>query len=199
MKDVLEKLKHIPIPIWIGLGLVLIFILLMNRKSSSSSDGTTVGPVTDSTVGSGGAQPGAGTDQQLGNLSQMNQTGFNEIMHQNQATADQQTGILQAILANMNGVGTTMHQMGGSVQATQNATAQANAATGTAGQNAGAQPSGVSNHTLVGHYKVALPGGGDVTVNANSAQAAIENAGQETGMDTSHSNVTTVSPPHSDI
>jgi hypothetical protein len=199
MKDVLEKLKHIPIPIWIGLGLVLIFILLMNRNSSSSSGGTTAGLVTDSTVGSQGTQSGAGTDQQLGNLSQMNQTGFNEIMHQNQVSADQQTGILQSILANMNGVGTTMHQMGSSVQATQNATAQANAATGTAGQNTGSQPSGVSNHTLVGHYKVALPGGGDVTVNANSAQAAIENASQETGMDTSHSNVTTISPPHSDI
>jgi hypothetical protein len=199
MKDVLEKLKHIPIPIWIGLGLVLIFILLMNRNSSSSSGGTTAGSVTDSTVGSQGTQSGAGTDQQLGNLSQMNQTGFNEIMHQNQVSADQQTGILQSILANMNGVGTTMHQMGSSVQATQNATAQANAATGTAGQNTGSQPSGVSNHTLVGHYKVALPGGGDVTVNANSAQAAIENASQETGMDTSHSNVTTISPPHSDI
>jgi hypothetical protein len=199
MKDVLEKLKHIPIPIWIGLGLVLIFILLMNRNSSSSSGGTTAGLVTDSTVGSQGTQSGAGTDQQLGNLSQMNQTGFNEIMHQNQVSADQQTGILQSILANMNGVGTTMHQMGSSVQATQNATAQANAATGTAGQNTGSQPSGVSNHTLVGHYKVALPGGGDVTVNANSAQAAIENASQETGMDTSHSNVTTLSPPHSDI
>jgi hypothetical protein len=199
MKDVLEKLKHIPIPIWIGLGLVLIFILLMNRNSSSSSGGTTAGPVTDSTVGSQGTQSGAGTDQQLGNLSQMNQTGFNEIMHQNQVSADQQTGILQSILANMNGVGTTMHQMGSSVQATQNATAQANAATGTAGQNTGSQPSGVSNHTLVGHYKVALPGGGDVTVNANSTQAAIENASQETGMDTSHSNVTTLSPPHSDI
>jgi hypothetical protein len=199
MKDVLEKLKHIPIPIWIGLGLVLIFILLMNRNSSSSSGGTTAGPVTDSTVGSQGTQSGAGTDQQLGNLSQMNQTGFNEIMHQNQVSADQQTGILQSILANMNGVGTTMHQMGSSVQATQNATAQANAATGTAGQNTGSQPSGVSNHTLVGHYKVALPGGGDVTVNANSTQAAIENASQETGMDTSHSNVTTISPPHSDI
>jgi hypothetical protein len=199
MKDVLEKLKHIPIPIWIGLGLVLIFILLMNRNSSSSSGGTTAGSVTDSTVGSQGTQSGAGTDQQLGNLSQMNQTGFNEIMHQNQVSADQQTGILQSILANMNGVGTTMHQMGSSVQATQNATAQANAATGTAGQNTGSQPSGVSNHTLVGHYKVALPGGGDVAVNANSTQAAIENASQETGMDTSHSNVTTISPPHSDI
>jgi signal transduction histidine kinase len=199
MKDVLEKLKHIPIPIWIGLGLVLIFILLMNRNSSSSS-GTTAGPVTGATVGSQGSQAGAGTDQQLGNLSQMNQTGFNEIMHQEQASADQQSGMLQSILANMNtGVGTTMHQLGGSIQTAQNATAQVNAVNGTAGQNAGTQPSGVSNHTLVGHYTVALPGGGNVTVNASSPQAAIENAAQETGMDTSHSNVTTVSPPHSDI
>lgn len=190
MNDIKEKLKHIPIPIWIGLGLVLIFILLMNRKSSSDQPNT--GPVTASTVGSQGSQSGAGTDQQLGNLSQMQQTGMNQIMHQQQETGT-------AILAALNGIGTNMQQFGSSVQTTQNASAQQNAVGGTAGQNAGVQPSGVSNHTLVGHYQVALPGGGSVTVNANSAQAAIENAGQETGMDTSHSNVTTLSPPHSDI
>lgn len=189
MKEALEKLKHIPIPIWIGLGLVLIFILLMNRSSSS---GTTAGPVTANTVGSQGSQTGAGTDQQLGNLSQMQQTGFNQIMQQNQNSGN-------AILAALNGIGTNMQQFGGSIQANQNAAAASNAVVGTVGQNAGVQPSGVSNHTLVGHYQVALPGGGSVTVNANSAQAAIENAGQETGMDTSHSNVTTISPPRSDI
>lgn len=201
MKDMLEKLKHIPIPIWIGLGLVFIFILLMNRNSSSS--GTTAGPVTANTVGSQGSQAGAGTDQQLGNLSQMMQTNQNQLMQSQQAglheIASQNAQSANAIMSALSGVGGNMQQLGSAVQTSQNASAQQNAVSGTAGQNAGMQPSGVSNHTLVGHFKVALPGGGDVTVNANSAQAAIENAAQETGMDTSHSNVTTLSPPHSDI
>lgn len=41
--------------------------------------------------------------------------------------------------------------------------------------------SGGGNNALVGHFTVNLPGGGDVTVNANSAAAAIENVKVETG------------------
>lgn len=207
MREILEKLKTIPVPIWIGLGLVLILIILMGNKSNQNQTASSATPVTGNTVGSSGAQAGAGTDQQLGNLSQMTQTGFNQIAQQEGTNA----GLLQQINDNLTGIGTTMQQFGSSIQTAQNASATANASNGTVGQNSGSSPSPMqtpptggststpSNHTLVGHYQVALPGGGNVTVNANSPQAAIENAGQETGMDTTHSPVTTLMAPRSDL
>lgn len=179
----------------------------MGRSSNSSSNGSSSAPVTGNTVGSSGTQAGAGTDQQLGNLSQMTQTGFNQIAQQEGTNAD----LLKQINDNLTGIGTTMQQFGSSIQNIQNGNAQSNASGGTTGQNAGSSPSqmntppsgansnGPSNHTLVGHYLVDLPGGGQISVNANSAEAARENATQETHTDNSNSNVTTVTPPRSDL
>lgn len=134
----LERLKKIPVPIWIGLGLVLIVIFLMNGSKSKSSDNAPaqtapVGPVTTATVGTQGAQSGAGTDQQLGNLSVMTQSGFAQIAQQQ-----------QAILDGMNGHGTTMQQFGHSMQRVQNGSARENAIGGTPGQNAGSDPTTVT-------------------------------------------------------
>jgi hypothetical protein len=141
-----EVLKKVPLPLWIGLGLVLIVIVLLGGKSSSSQSQqqpqTTPGPVTASTVGQQGSQAGAGTDQELGNLSQITQGGFAQI-HENEKV---QTGLLQSIQANMNGVGTPMQQFGNSIQTTQNDFAATNAAQTASGQPvAGAANSPQSN------------------------------------------------------
>lgn len=138
-------LKKVPVPIWIGLGLVLIVILLMNRGGSkqSTTAGTptaTAGPVTTATVGTQGAQSGAGTDQELGNLSVITQGGFAQIAQQEQSN----TTLLNALANGMNGAGTPMQQMGNTVQSSQNSSAQSNAVNGTAGQNAGSNPSTVT-------------------------------------------------------
>lgn len=194
MSGIIERLKHIPIPIWIGLGLVVIFIVFLSSKKSSAA-ASTGAPVTDATVGTQGSQSGAGTDQQLGNLSQITQAGFADIAKHEQANSD----LISQIGSNMSGVGTPLQQFGGAIQATQNGAAQQTAAAYSGGQQINTNGGGVpSSHTLVGHYKVSLPGGGDVTVNANSLQAARENAAQETGFDTSHTDVATVTPPRQD-
>ena len=135
-----EMFKKVPLPIWIGLGLVLLVILLMNRGGSSSSQaGATttapVGPVTTATVGTQGAQAGAGTDQELANLSSIAQSGFEQIAWQEQNN----TQLLNSISGGMNG-GTGMQNFGGSMQGTQNGTATINAGSGTPGQNAGSNP-----------------------------------------------------------
>jgi hypothetical protein len=141
----IEKIKSVPMAIWIGLALVLIVIFLMNNHKSSSAPPqpqTTPGPVTASTVGTPGAQSNAGTDQQLGNLSQMTQGGFAQILQQEQAMQDEiaqlqsgdRTGLTQtasvpasftsSFIANgMNGAGTGMTQFGGSMQNAQNVSA----------------------------------------------------------------------------
>lgn len=136
----MEKIKSVPVPIWIGLGLILIVVFVMNSKAGSKQQvSAPVGPVTTATVGTQGAQVGAGTDQQLGNLSVMVQGGFSQIAQQNQAIANQLAG-------QTNGVGTPMQQFGGSMQAVQNTNAVDNAANGTNGQNAGNNPSTVSTN-----------------------------------------------------
>lgn len=171
MKDAFERLKHIPVPIWIGLGLVLIVIFLLSgsKKSAPAS-----GPVTDATVGAQGTQAGAGTDQQLGNLSQITQGGFSQIERNSQ----QQTGFLQSLANGMSGVGTPMQQFGGSIQSTQN-----EHALGSAANTNGAQP--VASHpTTSGTSLFNVPitdasgGAGTIQVVANNAAAAIENASQ---------------------
>lgn len=132
----MDKIKSVPIPIWIGLGLVLIVIFLLNNKKGSSQQQVSapVGPVTTATVGTQGAQAGAGTDQQLGNLSVIVQGGFSQLAQQNRDLASQ-------IAGNMNGTGMT--SVGGAVQQTQNNNATNNATNGTTGQNAGNNPSSV--------------------------------------------------------
>lgn len=144
MSGIGEMFKKVPLPIWIGLGLVLIIILLMNRSSGSQSQQTAgqptaaAGPVTTATVGTQGSQGGAGTDQELGNLSVITQSGFSQVAQQNQQ-------IMSELQANMaNGVGPPMQQVGGAMQQTQNGSAQNNAVNGTPGQNAGSNPSSVS-------------------------------------------------------
>lgn len=147
MSGIGEMFKKVPLPIWIGLGLVLIIILLMNRSSGSQSQQTAgqptaaAGPVTTATVGTQGSQGGAGTDQELGNLSVITQSGFSQIAQQNQQIASQ----LAANAAN--GVGTPMQNVGAAVQSSQNSSAQTNATSGTPGQNAGSNPSNMSTAT----------------------------------------------------
>lgn len=129
MSGIFEKLRQIPIPIWIGLGLVVILVVFMASKSSSSggtpanTTATQNQPVTNATVGTQGSQPGAGTDQELGNLSQITQAGFGEIA-QNERV---QTGLLTNLNGGMNGIGTPMTQFGGAIQQSQNGAAQTNA------------------------------------------------------------------------
>lgn|SRR5215469_5250591 len=137
----MEALKKVPIPIWIGLGLVLILILLMNRGGSSQPPQTAAaGPVTTATVGTQGSQAGAGTDQELANLSVITQGGFAQIAQQEQGNQL----LLTQLAGGMNGVGTPMQQAGGSIQASQNGSAASNAQSGTPGQNAGNNPSPVT-------------------------------------------------------
>lgn len=138
----MELLKKVPIPIWIGLGLVLIVILLMSRNTSNSQQTAgpvtaPAGPVTTATVGTQGSQGGAGTDQELGNLSVMTQSGFAQIATQNKELAAQ-------IAGGMPNVGTPMQQFGSSMQSVQNGSAQDNANSGTVGQNAGSNPTTVN-------------------------------------------------------
>src|SRR5215471_9716151 len=131
----MEKIKSIPVPIWIGLGLILIVIFVMNSKGGSKQQVTApVGPVTTATVGTQGVQAGAGTDQEIANLSVITQSGFAQI-------AQQHHDMAQQIAGNMSGVGPTMQQMGSAVQASQNSAASNNATNGTTGQNAGSNPS----------------------------------------------------------
>ena len=135
----MEKIKSVPVPIWIGLGLILIVIFVMNSKSGSKQQiNAPVGPVTTATVGTQGAQMGAGTDQELANLSVITQSGFAQIAQQHREMAKQ-------IAGNMNGAGPNMQQIGNAVQATQNSSAQDNALNGTTGQNAGSNPSSMSS------------------------------------------------------
>lgn len=240
----LEKLKSIPMPIWIGLGLVVILVIFTSSKSSSSSSGG----VTAGTVGTQGSQAGAGTDQELGNLSQITQSGFSQIMQNEQAIltgqaqiqSGQQTGFGQVVnLENANaaslsnifatlgsvsgqvsdvqtgitGINTQVSSMqgfGALIQSLQNAFAQFAAAetaptvngvnnSFAAAPNSAMQvPSptnstpantGGSSHPPTQQYTVSLPGGGNVTVNASSPDAARLNAGQETGFDTSSSSI----------
>lgn len=142
----MERLKHIPLPIWIGLALVLIVIFLVNSKQSAPQP--TAGPVTSSTVGTAGQQPNAGTDQQLGNLSQTTQGGFAEVLR-NQESMQREIAVLQSgdrtglqqtatvppangnqwlwEMSNGNGVGTGMTQFGSNIQNSQNTSAANNA------------------------------------------------------------------------
>jgi|SRR5215472_13282424 len=141
-----EMFKKVPLPIWIGLGLVLLIILLMNRGGSSSQQvaggqpTAAAGPVTTSTVGTQGAQAGAGTDQQLANLSTILQGGFEQIAWQEQNN----TTLINSLASGMNGAGTPMQQMGNAIQSSQNSDAKSNAAHGTVGQNAGSNPSNIN-------------------------------------------------------
>lgn len=138
----MEKIKSVPIPIWIGLGLILIVIFVLNNKSGGQAKQTTttapVGPVTTATVGTQGAQMGAGTDQELGNLSVMSQSGFAQIAQQNAAIAAK-------LGVNLNGGGTPMQQFGNAIQVSQNQSASDNAVNGTTGQNAGNNPSTITH------------------------------------------------------
>ena len=136
----MDHLKKVPTPIWIGLVMVVIVIFLSN-KSSSAPPETTPGPVTSSTVGTQGTQSNAGTDQQLGNISQINQGGFAQILDQEQA----QTDILQQLANNMNGIGTPMQQFGGSIQHTQNQDATLSATLNHSGQPVASHPSNGNN------------------------------------------------------
>lgn len=171
MKDVIERLKHIPVPIWIGLGLVFIVIVLLNNKPKVQ---TGAGPVTAGTVGTQGSQAGAGTDQQLGNLSNITQSGFSQIA-QNEHT---QTGLLQNLVGGMNGIGTPMQQFGGSIQST-----QTNHAVNNAANTNGAQPV-TSNPTAAGTHLFNVPivdvngGAGTIQVVAHDAASAFANASQ---------------------
>lgn len=134
----MEELKKVPMPMWIGLGLILIVIVIMNRNAGQQQQQATpvaapVGPVTTATVGTQGAQVGAGTDQQLANLSVITQSGFAQLTQQNQQLA-------RSVAGGMNGVGPTMQQVGSSMQSVQNSSAADNATNGTVGQNAGTNP-----------------------------------------------------------
>jgi hypothetical protein len=174
MSGIVEKLKHIPIPIWIGLGLVLILIIFMSSKSSSS--GSTAGPVTSNTMGSSGSQPGAGTDQELGNLSQITQAGFADISKNEQTN----TGLLQAMSSSMSGVGTGMTQFGGAVQSTQNGSAQTTAANYSGGQPVNNHPSNQPSPTSLFNVPIvdASGGTGTIQVVAHDAASAVANAHQ---------------------
>lgn len=132
----MEKIKSVPVPIWIGLGLILIVIFVLNSKGGSKQQqnvSAPVGPVTTATVGTQGAQAGAGTDQEIANLSVITQSGFAQI-------AQQHADMAKQIAGNMGGAGPAMQQVGTGIQATQNGSAQTNAVNGTAGQNAGNNP-----------------------------------------------------------
>jgi hypothetical protein len=170
MKDVIERLKHIPIPIWIGLGLVLVIILLTNKPKTV----TGAGPVTGATVGTQGSQAGAGTDQQLGNLSSITQSGFSQIAKNEQT----QTGLLQGLYSGMNGVGTPMQQFGGAIQSTQLDHAVNNAANTSGAQPVTSHPSASSTSLFNVPIVDASGGAGTIQVVANNAAAALENAHQ---------------------
>ena len=137
----MEKIKSVPVPIWIGLGLILIVIFVLNSKAGSKQQvSAPVGPVTTATVGTQGAQTGAGTDQELGNLSVITQGGFAQIAQQERGNQL----LLSQLAGGMNGVGTPMQQAGGTIQSSQNGAATSNAANGTPGQNAGNNPASVN-------------------------------------------------------
>lgn len=158
MQGVMEKLKSVPLPIWIGLGLVLVVIFIANSGGQKATSQQTAGPVTGSTVGTQGTQPSAGTDQQLGNLSQITQGGFEQIANQEKGTQE----MLASLGANMNGVGTGQQQFGGSMQTVQNNTAIRNAANGIAGQNAGQNPADVIQPSQVNANQTPTPTGSSV-------------------------------------
>lgn len=148
----MDFIKKIPLPIWIGLGMVLILIVVMANRQSANSQSNAVagggvtaaaGPVTTATVGTQGTQAGAGTDQQLGNLSQITQSGFSQIASQEQGNQI----LLSELAGGMSGVGTPMQQVGGAIQSSQNGSAANNATNGTTGQNAGTSPSPVTTHS----------------------------------------------------
>jgi len=191
MKGIIEKLKSIPTPIWIGLGLVLIVIFLFGGRKTTGG-----GPVTGATVGAQGAQGNAATDQAVGNLSQMTQTGFNQIMEnqkailQNEAVLQtgQRTGFSQTVsleqqnqnlltqLKNgMGGYGTTYTQMGSSIQNSQNQSAGNNAYSGT-------QPRPVQQYSGPTLWNVpivdASGGAGSIQVASTTAAGAYQNAYQ---------------------
>lgn len=115
---------------------MVIVIFLLNSSSNKKAQTTAgtanapSGPVTNSTVGSTGIQAGAGTDQELANLSQITQGGFSQIQ-QNEKV---QTGLLAQLTGNMNGIGSPMSQFGGAIQTTQTGAAQNNATASATGQ-----------------------------------------------------------------
>ena len=53
--------------------------------------------------------------------------------------------------------------------------------TTTGGTSSGGGGGGGSSHTAIGHYTVNLAGGGQMTVNASSPSAAVENVSAEGG------------------
>jgi hypothetical protein len=194
MNQIIERIKRIPVPIWIGLALVILLLMIMGGRKRA-----TAGPVTDATVGAQGVQPGAGTDQQLGNLSQTFQTGFNDLRKHEQANSEAmanlqsgyQTGftqtaqleqgnqnLLQQILAAMQGHTSSFTGMGSAIQQTQNQAAAANASNTMSGQ-------GVATYnppsTQLYNVPIMGPGGsgaGTIQVVANNPQAAYQNAYQ---------------------
>jgi hypothetical protein len=185
MNNVIERLKKIPIPIWIGLGVVLLFIVFIGNRGGGSQ----AQPVTDATVGAGGVQPSAGTDQQLGNLSQMNQTGFNMILANQKKVAEestavekQQADILKQILERMSAIGgTTQTQVGGAIQAAQNNSAgQVAAASGVNG-GGGHEVQHHDPPTVLWRVPIEGPNGsgaGFIEVASKDAASAFENARQ---------------------
>lgn len=167
-------MKSIPMPVWIGLGLAILVILWMSSRQSAKA---TSGPVTDATVGNPNVQPGAGTDQMLGNLSQMFQTGFKQIIEQDKENA-------QSIRDAITGLGTTYQQIGGGVQGSMNGTASGSAVAHSGGQpvasHSQAQADNPPPTTSLFNVPITGPDGGAgfIQVVANNAAAARENAYQ---------------------
>jgi len=163
MNKIIERIKSIPVPIWIGLAIILILLFVFGSRKQQ-----TAGPVTSATVGTQGAQPGAGTDQQLGNLSQIYQTGFNNIrMHE-----EENSQLLRQIAARAPAGSSVFTGMGSGIQQTQIDHAQANAMLGSGGQA----------HTGTSLYNVPIVdqygGKGSIQVVAHDVQSAVENAHQ---------------------
>jgi len=192
MRGIIEKLKSIPTPIWIGLGLVLILIFLFGGRKTQGG-----GPVTSATVGAQGTQGTAAADQAIGNLSQLNQTGFNQIMENQKAVLENQAvlqngqrtgfsqtvsleqqnqGLLETLKNGMGGYGTTYTQVGTSIQNAQNQSAGSTA-------YAGSQPRPVQQYSGPTLWNVPItgPGGsgaGTIQVASTTAEGAYQNAYQ---------------------
>lgn len=172
MNKIIERMKSIPMPVWIGLGLAILVVLWMSAKTSSKA---TSKPVTDATVGAQGTQSNAGTDQQLGNLTQIFQSGFRQMLTQDKES----TELLSTQIAGMGTSAGSFQPIGGSIQNSMNGTASNSATAHAGGQQVTNAPNLPPTTSLFNVPIVDASGGaGTIQVVANSASAAYENAFQ---------------------
>src|SRR5262245_25296808 len=166
MNQLFERIKRIPAPIWIGIGVVVLLVLFLGSKRAPAVTGG--GAITGATVGTQGAQPNAGADQAVGNLSQTPSAGFQQLgdlekqnntgiaqvqsglasgVSQSISFQQQQQSVLQQILEAIRSGGNTMVQAGGAYQGSMN-NAPGNAPASATGQPVHQAPAGQPGTSL---------------------------------------------------